>query len=515
MPQLVMQNLGLPTVVIEDPRGVTEFVVSIRQNEIRAVDVTTDVLERLTPYLNALEAEASPDFHWSVFVPPDTGSTVTQTTGDMSIYVDSVTGDDGNTGQTPATAKKTLAAAFRMIPPDVKHKVVVHMSGVFEDSGNVYVSNYLSPSALIILDGGSDLVAVAGPFTATNSAVTGLEVVGAGWTPDAYTGYWIEILSGPEIGALRFVQLNDSDTLQVSKEFDSDPGLCSFRFVRPATEFKASAVSSGLYVSGCHGSGQVALQRIYVSGTQAYVAAVQNQVAVSIAQCVIDSSWATQGLLAENLEVFELTEGYIDPVSFAVDRSSGIGVAVRQAPTVITACRRVALWGSVLDETTLARSGLGVGSGGIRRGSRIKQLFGADVQGNRDTDVSIPQISSEVGYAPVRFLGATGSGLTFVNSFLIVGDNVEISDNSVHGIVLERSQLTLRGILAGSGNGAFAIYAHSQSTVLIKDGSPPTISGVLGAVTVDGTTVGTAWNSVAIGSPFVDVPELTMVKEVP
>lgn len=55
MLKLQVQNVGLATVVLKDPQGYTDFVLEVATTETKTKLITDDVLQRLTPQLQALE----------------------------------------------------------------------------------------------------------------------------------------------------------------------------------------------------------------------------------------------------------------------------------------------------------------------------------------------------------------------------------------------------------------------------------------------------------------------------
>jgi len=105
--------------------------------------------------------------------------------------------------------------------------------------------------------------------------------------------------------------------------------------------------------------------------------------------------------------------------------------------------------------------------------------------------------------------------ITLIDSSLRLGSGVDISGSASHGIECNHSHLHLDGAVTGTGNGGAGVYAHNGSVVNIKNGAPPTISGTLGHLSVDGTTNATWWSTLDAGTPLAVLAEMTMAKEVP
>ena len=173
------------------------------------------------------------------------------TAGVFHAYADSSMPDDTGDGLSWLTAKKTLAAAVSVLPDIAEDHVVLHLKGSFDLAGaSVFINVNVSGSVKrLVIDGGSDMTVIDGPYTATSGTTTSLTDSARSWTPNALRGYFVEILDGPAAGYQYPIQSNTADTLVVGKTWTS-PGTPQYRVIRPTTEIFSSAGSSYLYYTG-------------------------------------------------------------------------------------------------------------------------------------------------------------------------------------------------------------------------------------------------------------------------
>lgn len=153
---------------------------------------------------------------------PSYAAVSTQTDSELHLYADASAGNDLFDGLSVVSPKKSLSAVFALLPNVLRHDVAVHLNGTFSDFGEVDVTCRLADNALLVIDGGDQLTTVAGPFMATASTDESISMAGAGWTPDAFAGYFIEVLGGAQQGALFSIQGNTADTIIPCKKW------CSF-----------------------------------------------------------------------------------------------------------------------------------------------------------------------------------------------------------------------------------------------------------------------------------------------
>jgi hypothetical protein len=69
--------------------------------------------------------------------------------------------------------------------------------------------------------------------------------------------------------------------------------------------------------------------------------------------------------------------------------------------------------------------------------------------------------------------------------------------------------------VSGTGNTGAGVHAKNNSTVLIADGSPPTLTGTVGNLSFDGTTQASTWAAIDGGTPAIETTaDLVVAKEV-
>lgn len=182
----------------------------------------------------------------------------------------------------------------------------------------------------------------------------------------------------------------------------------------------------------------------------------------------------------------------------------------------------------VLDHAIFHRVVLGNWCLGV--GTRVNgQVLATGVQDNRLGNYHF--IYGEDDSAPTIIDNPSGVGLFASNSDVGSGFNsspgaVEINNCGSHGVELQHSKFVDKdGGLGGSGNAGAGVYAHDQSSMVIKDGSPPTLTGALGDCSLDGSVgvdlgsgVSNFWTDVDAGSKIdgatVGNNEFVIVKEI-
>jgi hypothetical protein len=444
------------------------------------------------------------------------------TTGTLRLYVDGTDGDDSNSGLSPTAPKKTLQAVVDLIPDIVRHPVVVHMSGVFDEQGKVVFVRQLI-STTVLFDGGDEMSVVddngGSHYTTTaGTSASAIEVSGAGWTTDEHEGYLIKILSGPAAGEVAMVQGNDSDTVTPQKDLGANPGEgATFDIVRPATTWQASVANADLEFSGqCDTSSTVRIQRISVSGSQVRINVGGFCKFLPGGGIVMDStrnrpincSGARQcgtGSVALNRDVvfpLSVMSGYSGGVSFL----GSVPTAIWMANTPYAG-----VGGSVVKSGLVDLRNCGMSSSAIANGARLDG--GLFMSSGCQTNADNTMVNS-AGWATTKISNSGGVGITLGrNSFLGISGGT-IADCSSHGIeVFGNSLLWVKGAAAGTGNAGAGVYAHSGAVVHITSGTPPTITGTVGNFTFDGTTEAGTWAGVDAGVPVAHAAEASSVKE--
>lgn len=190
------------------------------------------------------------------------------TSSDMDLYVDPVNGNDNNTG-TSVSPFQTIQAALNIIPKTIRHKATVHLA-----SGDYYVpasaSAYLNAlvnvsgfsvdtgvnyDAYLLIDGATTEVLApvnATSYTAPTSTSPGkLFVSTASWTPSAYKGMFVEIISGTgaatpggfSAGGTYPIIDNDATSLQLVGTGTLD-STTYFHIIKPISNLHNTKVSA-------------------------------------------------------------------------------------------------------------------------------------------------------------------------------------------------------------------------------------------------------------------------------
>jgi len=438
------------------------------------------------------------------------------TDAELHVYADGTSGDDANDGRTVGTPKKTLAAVFAMLPEVLEHNTAVHLSGIFTDPGVVSFGRVILNGVYLVLDGGSSVTQSAGPFTATASdaARKYVTVSGAGWTPDVYAGYWLEVTSGSQIGTFRTIQENTADRITVCRLFAANPGLCDFRIVRPATTFLSSAGHCAITFTGFSGSGTVLLQNVFINGTNpgfiTYLNTSYNSGRFWLNRLVFDSA-GPYGFGLSQTDILVLNDSGYNPDTFAYVSNTGRGVGIRTGYAYLSDVGPVSISTSYFKELRLHRAGMGwaLSAATMFGGSRSNHV---QITGCRPAVIG-NQIYNSSGFSPTKISGSPGVGLLVDNSYCGVGPAVIVESNASHGIESrDQSTLVLNGAVVGSGNAGAGVYAHTHSAVRTKSGSPPTLTGAVGDCSTDGSTEATSWADIDAGSPVSDLNEMTTIE---
>jgi len=449
---------------------------------------------------------------------------VNATLKESHYYANGTSGDDVNDGLTALTPKKTLEAVASLIPYAIKHNTTVHLSGEFVDFGYWgFGGRTVTNGSYFIVDGGTDVTQVAGPFTATASDPSKLylEVSGAGWTSDEYAGYWIEITSGSQASTQLTIRENTAERIYVCKAFAADPGLCDFRIVRPSTALVADASNISVVFNNWFTDGWVVVQNIFLSSLSssryAYLGFYYSKGRFgcsSVVTNVVDS--AKNSVTLHNLDYAFFSDNYYDPDTFAVTSGTGKGFSARGGGVSISASNTAVVRSGYFSKCLIGSTGIGgpIAGSGIYGGVRFKELVLIGNKMDPSAVVSDHMVNTG-GYAPTTVSGASGVGLLVDKSYFKIGSGVTIADNVSHGVeVKNHSNLILDGAVTGSGNGGVGLYAHSGSQVQISGSSPPTVTGSDGnvAVSKEDLVVPDTWADVIANGGSVCADEATLIE---
>jgi hypothetical protein len=442
----------------------------------------------------------------------------TVTTEDVHVYANGTSGDDTNDGLTPQTPKKTIQAAFDLIPTVLEHTVIVHLSGVFTETvlasiTSVYSGLKVGSTRRLVVDGGLDLTVVdnngGANYTTTGSSAQSLVVAAAGWTTNEHRGYIVEILTGAAAGEQRLVHSNDGTTVVPMKDFSVDPGTgATFHIVRPATTLNCHI---GPYYCGLD---RVQLQNLYFTSGKAPRGS---------------SVWGTYSLSHIICEDAEPT--FADVRNFSIvqntydadtgDSISGgtaaFGMAFRSSSKItFRYCQSFNGMHSVLVVGDVVMSGGLVTNYLFDYGTSIVGKISARNLSTYSEEDGNPRrfLGSSSGFQPTTVTNAGGVGLFFKHcDVLLLSGTIENCGS--HAIEAHHSLIKFTGAVAGTGNTGAGLYIHSGSYAHITNGTPPTVTGgTPGDVSFDGTSEASSWATIDAGTPATDTTEMSAVKEV-
>lgn len=443
----------------------------------------------------------------NIAVIPDGQQPVYATSEVSHFYADGTSGNDLNDGLTALTPKKTKQAVFDIVPYQIANDTCIHLTGTFSEETGRLDKNVLNGKYLVV-DGGEALTQVAGPFTATASDVDLLTVGSAGWTVDQYAGYAIEITSGALTGQVRTIHSHTADTMVPVQDFTADPGLCTFRVVRPTTTFTNASVAESL-ITNCSGGGYLVVQRLYLTGAKARI-----QCWGSIARSHLVGIMALQGysagFSADNVPyVLYYAWPYIVGSGWDyTDFVMGCATFSTAPGPYITGVGLFYVAGCYFKSATRVR---GSGIWGIMYGSRMRKV---EFAGCNDmiTSANGGCIQTLAGYAPTTISNSSTVGVLLDHTSFSVGSGAVIQNNASHGIEAKDSSVQFVGATAGAGNGGVGLYAYSGSQVQFVGTTPPTITGSLGDVAVNNPTLPTTWANLVSNGGLSSAQEATIIK---
>jgi hypothetical protein len=395
----------------------------------------------------------------------------TSTTEEMHIYADGTSGDDENTGLTADSPKKTLAATYALVPDVVKHNTTVHLSGTFVEYGYPNLSTSVKSGIRLLIDGGDDLTAVAGPWMADTSSVSTIGSSGLSLTPDEHTGYWIEIIDGAAAGERRTIKSHDGTTFTVTLAFSVDPGSVQFRVVKPTTALQGDNAWWNSTAFNCKGQG-VWIQRLRLTGVDGQLW-LADRVTMSNVICENsfgDPMWVQQGTQVElsNFSLVPTTWGYDNVINRA-------GVSFTNSSNLLTLKHsRFDVRSAVIQKVSIDNCTMTAGTC-FSAGTRIRST------------VTISGMKDYTGYLLSATVIDGGATVSIKDSAVGISGG-SISDQTGHGITLNNSILRFGAAVAGTGNGGAGVYMSNRSSVIITSGTPPTLTGTAGNCSLDGST---------------------------
>lgn len=437
---------------------------------------------------------------------------VTQTTAVLHVYADGTSGSDSNNGLTALTPKKTIAAVVALLPFNIKNNTAIHLTGTFGAESIAYISRYVGDNIVLIIDGGTALTTVAdnsgSPWTADIHSTSTLGLTTAGWTADAYTGYILELVSG-YTAQTRLITQNTADTIYPSRNFSADPGLAQFRISKPSTILNTG---NTIYLNNS-GPGILVIQNLSISSGAIQTANSSGQTYYS--HLISDSTAAHSiGMLRSMFN--SISSARYNVTTFTKESGntySNVAVSVRNSSSDLYFINMQSCGASQSFANNLYAQGI---NNFAVSGGRYYQMKLDGIADCVNANNSGYHLLNATGYYNLKIGNASKANGILINSSTIrVKSTVDISNNTSHGIVLNKSFLHLDGGVTGTGNGGAGVYAHSGSVVHVKHGAVPTITGTVGNLSFDGTTEASTWAAIDGGTPATSTAEMSLAKEVP
>jgi hypothetical protein len=441
------------------------------------------------------------------------------TTGSLHVYADGTGGDDNDDGLTVGTPKKTLQAAIDVFPKIIAHDSSLHLTGVFDEIGKIDINSLLQ--ARLIVDGGSDVEIIEGPYTATGGSASSIIDSGRSWTVDEHVGLWIQVLDGAAAGQMRGVYSNDGTTLVPVYNWFGAPGAGdTFNIVQPATKIQASVASGIINLNTAPDTTYetfLMFQQLTFAGTKFSLFHIAGPLLLS---AVVNRSTRTPPNYPydfgspSSLGTFSWL---IDPDTYAFDfafacppswvGSGGALVLKKYAGGKINAI-----------------GGFLINGGSVEMNScLIDSWMNTDsrITGGGLSLINIPGMTTPFRHAhqQAQIDNAPGIGLASINSNIAIA-GLAINDCGGKALEQDGGRLVHDGTQAfeGTGNVGVGLHAHSQANCQIANGSPPTLGNDNVEVSLDGTTEESTWAAIdggtAINGATANNDEFVIVKEV-
>lgn len=462
-------------------------------------------------------------------------ASATTTVSVTHLYANGSTGSDSNDGLSSSTPKATLQAVFDLVPDIVKHTVVIHLEGSFSlPPQSAGVVTHLSRRCDIdeslytfgvVIDGGDAKTDILAATTATSGSASELTVAAAGWTLEAYTAYYVEVLDGPAAGEIRICRKNTADTVEVASPFSTDPTNCGaftpqFRVFKWATTITCSDEWTSLTVSFFSSAPIESINMIqrltFTSPTQKLQLSMNGTLRLG-AVCIdtISSMFCASGrsiTIGSYVDYDLVTEG------IGVNTYGG-GCGVRDISSTLGLLMRNCE-GAFQADLVLA----GTWGTGLNCESCTGIMFG---RGSRSAGVPItivgqrPLITTELNGVIGKLFGGNTPEIDGVRLFIggqsdVSIDALDVSNSPGHGIEVNNSALRfIADVVTGLGNVGAGVYAHNNSVVNIKDGFAPTLSGMVGDLAIANPVAEEeTWANIDGGTKVAIAAEMTIVKEV-
>jgi hypothetical protein len=448
----------------------------------------------------------------------------------MHLYANAATGNDANDGLTPATPKLTLQAVFNLVPYQVRHDVIIHLSGQFVIPHDTSFQKRMFDFATLTIDGGDQVTVVAdnagSPWAADIHLDGYIGLSSLTWTPEFYTGYMVQILTGPAAGDIRTIKSNTATTLVPTIAFSADPGVgATFRIVRPATTIEQTGIPFDVeqHTHGdwtFDGTGYVNIQRLTFTGTAPlnFHGGYGGEIRLSLSAVVIDKMtiWRVGFIFQRGL--FGLNTDVHDPAVFGnttllANNKCGFGSVGGDGSIFVFdvlvefATGDFSCTGSLVQYALLNESSVRI----VGDYSRVKQM----VLLQSRTYGALPASNMEFGgFVPFGYPGPGLPSISMMESSLYLNNCSFSSPLDSYGVAMRGSVIRFDGTITGTCANA-GVYAYDLSKVYLESGAVSislTGSGI-GDLTWDGVTpVVGGWASILGGALVTDAGSFNVAR---
>lgn len=448
---------------------------------------------------------------------PRVGSTV-------KYYIDGTAGSDvTGDGAAWGTAFATFDHVWNNVLPTILRDTCIvqfRNTGAVSDAGvnaGWHAGKMLvGPSAKFVLVGedGYSVVSAGGTFTSGADGKSGT-LSGAGWTVNEHAGKWARITAGADVGKVRGVLRNTTDTLHFNVDLDNAASGQTWEWVEPKAAVEgyfATAWAAGTPLAGgvvyahfkhsgdwleCYGLPcGVQYGNIYnCGGTR-----------VELIRGAASNTFSAKALQIDSTTGAEISDG-VHRGGLSHDMSgTEDGVIDIDGGVILTA------WGWCARGVALTDCDLWESFGGDGTTDSIRSAV-TNPQ-NADRCLYFKSCTAHDLGSGIRNILADAEsggqdGIRALNSYLVLGAGLQ-ADNCVDGLSLRRSKVVMAHGMAGSGNSGWGARIRAASQICIdRTVSDPAVTGTSGDATVEFGS--STWANILAGTALVDPVEFCSV----
>lgn len=444
----------------------------------------------------------------------------------IEIHINTATGDDANDGLTVGTAKKTLDHVWaEVIPFHVTKPYIVRIVGTTTDGGPLggyFADKWIHDAGKVVITGEDGYTSLASPVAILgNGSADGFTAVhtGAGWANDQHVGKWVRISGGTANQHVRVVIKNTSDTLYFGLAMPEQivSATHSFEFVEPKTthtgflqfSVETAIASLGISVQHMKISGGFFNGVEFAGSGNFYIGSVMSD---GLALLESRNTGATRLLILPRTAFGTTGMDRLGKDQAGCSFPGGLflrGIELTMTSTYLGRTMRLDNCGfGIINRSTspISKS---------RLSSPDANLYPCHFYGCRNFEFSGAASNKPSPIVNLE-IDASGAGATFSGMFvhhcknLVFGDGVVVKNAVKEGVKVYNSQVILDGSsspLDGS-NGTAGLSARHGSTVRVRTGGTPTITGAVDAATASASST---WASINGGTPLIDATEQTSI----